>query len=124
MEAAYTKTAQIRDLGGTFEFPLTTEVADGLCELIYRLRRAGMYSRDALQTQFGALKLVSPKRTKASKGTRRSLFWMGLSVCWPNTRLSRVRTSAARGLFVRRSLVHSDSRRVESLQLPRPDVTY
>jgi len=65
MEAAYTKTAQIRDLGGTFEFPLTTEVADGLCELIHRLRHAGMYSRDALQTQFGALKLVC---TEAYKG--------------------------------------------------------
>ena len=104
MEAAYTKTAQIRDLGGTFEFPLTTEVADGLCELIHR-------------------HWCAPKRTKASKRTTRSLFWTVLSVCWPNTRLFRMLTSATIGLFVRRSLVPSDSRRVESLRLPRPDVT-
>jgi hypothetical protein len=65
MEAAYSKTAQIRDLGATFGFPLTTEVADSLCELLHRMRHARMYRRGAVQTHLEALKLVC---TEAFKG--------------------------------------------------------
>ena len=67
MEAAYTKAAEIRDLGATFDFPLTTEVADGLCELIHRLRHAGMYSHDALATHLSALQLVCTEAFKGKK---------------------------------------------------------
>ena len=58
MESAYTMAAQIRDLGATFDFPLTTDVADSLCELIHRFRHAQMYGREALQTHLQALILV------------------------------------------------------------------
>lgn len=79
MEAAYTKTAQIRDLGGTFGFPLTTEVADGLCELIHRLRHARMYGREALQAHFEALKLVctEPYRGKQANDEKPLLDGLG-----------------------------------------------
>jgi len=65
LAAAYSKTAQIRDLGATFGFPLTTEVADSLCELLHRMRHARTYGRGALQTHLEALKLVC---TEAFKG--------------------------------------------------------
>lgn len=64
-EAAYVKAGQIRDLGATFDFPLTTEVADRLCELLHRLKNAELYSADALRTHFGALQLVC---TEAFRG--------------------------------------------------------
>lgn len=64
-EAAYTKSGQIRDLGETFEFPLTTAVADRMCELLHRLRNAELYSADAIQTHLNALQLVC---TEAFRG--------------------------------------------------------
>jgi hypothetical protein len=57
-ETAYRKTSQIRDLGGTFGYPRITEIADSLCELLYRLRQAGLYSRDAIAMHEAALRLV------------------------------------------------------------------
>lgn len=67
MDVAYKKVAQIRDLGATFDYPLTTEVADRFCELLYRLKHAGKYNYDAIQTLLGALQLVC---TEAFQGKR------------------------------------------------------
>lgn len=57
-EAAYYKTAQIRDLGGTFGYQIITDVAHCFCELLYRLKMAGTYSHEAIETHRAALKLV------------------------------------------------------------------
>lgn len=57
-DAAYYKTAQIRDLGGTFGYQIITDVAHCFCELLYRLKMAGIYSADAIETHRAAIKLV------------------------------------------------------------------
>lgn len=57
-DATYRCAGQIRDLGGTFGYPLTTSVGDSLCELIFRLAEAKLYSREALEAHTNALKLV------------------------------------------------------------------
>lgn len=57
-EAAYYKTAQIRDLGGTFGHQIITDVAHCFCELLYRLKMAGTYNQEAIETHRAALKLV------------------------------------------------------------------
>jgi hypothetical protein len=56
--AAYRKASEIRDLGGTFGYQRITDIADSLCELLYRLREAGLYSRDAIAMHEAALRLV------------------------------------------------------------------
>lgn len=56
--AAYRKASEIRDLGGTFGYPRITDIADSLCELLYRLREAGLYSREAIAMHEAALRLV------------------------------------------------------------------
>lgn len=57
-DAAYYKTAQIRDLGGTFGYQIITDVAHCFCELLYRLKMAGIYNPDAIQAHRAAIKLV------------------------------------------------------------------
>ncbi|NQV81647.1 MAG: hypothetical protein HQ495_13910 [Alphaproteobacteria bacterium] len=79
MDAAYSKSAEIRDLGATFGFPLTTEVADRLCELIDRLRHAGTYSYDALATHLGALQLVCTERFRGKQAADEKPLLDGLS---------------------------------------------
>lgn len=64
-DAAYYKAAQIRDLGGTFGYQIITETADSLCELLYRLKTAGRYSRDAIDTHMGAMKMVCAREVEA-----------------------------------------------------------
>jgi hypothetical protein len=78
MEAAYIKAAEIRDLGATFDFPLTTEVADGLCELLHRFRHAGMYGHAALQTHLAALQLVCTEAFKGKKAAEEKPLLDGL----------------------------------------------
>jgi hypothetical protein len=58
LQAAYGQALQIRDLGGTFGATLVTEVADSLCELLYRLHSAGLYSSEAIATHQAVLRLV------------------------------------------------------------------
>jgi|GEM_PF-5707965 len=57
-EAAYHKATHIRDLGGSFGHQIITDAADSLCELLYRLRTAQLYSREAIAAHRAALKLV------------------------------------------------------------------
>ncbi len=57
-EAAYLQAARIRDLGGSFGHDAITQAADSLCELLYRLRAAGLYNQEAISAHRAALKLV------------------------------------------------------------------
>ena len=79
METAYAKSAEIRDLGATFGFPLTTEVADRLCELIHRLRYAGAYNYDALQAHLASLQLVCTEAFKGRQAADEKPLLDGLS---------------------------------------------
>lgn len=63
-DAAYYKSAQIRDLGGTFGYDVITDVANSLCELLYRMRAARRYSRDCIEAHQSALKLVCTKEVE------------------------------------------------------------
>lgn len=58
LQAAYGQAMQIRDLGGTFGAPLVTEAADSLCELLYRLYSAELYSHEAIAMHQSTLRLV------------------------------------------------------------------
>ncbi|MCW0232662.1 MAG: hypothetical protein OJJ21_03595 [Ferrovibrio sp.] len=58
LQQAYGQAMQIRDLGGTFGAALVTEVADSLCELLYRLHAAGLYNAAAIATHQSVLRLV------------------------------------------------------------------
>lgn len=60
-DMAYYKAAQIRDLGGTFDCHIITEIADNLCELLDRLRSAGRRGREAIDTHRAALRMVSTR---------------------------------------------------------------
>lgn len=57
-DAAYYKAAHIRDLGGTFGYQIITDVAHCFCELLYRLKMADTFNRDAIETHSAAMKLV------------------------------------------------------------------
>lgn len=57
--AAYRRASQIRDLGSTFGFPLVTRVADSLCELLHRLRLAGLAGSAAIAAHQSALRLIA-----------------------------------------------------------------
>jgi hypothetical protein len=58
-DAAYLKTAHIRNLGSTFGHEMVTAVADRLCELLYRLIDLGFHHGPAITAIFNALKLVT-----------------------------------------------------------------
>lgn len=57
-EAAYRKALHIRDLGSSFGHAIITEVADSLCELLYRFRMNRIYNHEAVAAHSAALKLV------------------------------------------------------------------
>ncbi|WP_430398907.1 hypothetical protein [Ferrovibrio sp.] len=57
-EAAYRKAVHIRDLGSSFGHAIITEVADSLCELLYRFRMNRIYNPEAVAAHRSALKLV------------------------------------------------------------------
>lgn len=67
LQAAYVQTGHIRDLGGTFGAPLVSETADSLCELLYRLRSAGLYSSEAIAAHLSVLRVVCAGAAKASE---------------------------------------------------------
>lgn len=61
-DAAYLKTAHLRNLGSTFGHEMATAVADRLCELLYRLIDLGFNHGPAIAAVFNALKLVTSKK--------------------------------------------------------------
>jgi hypothetical protein len=75
----YAKAAQIRDLGATFGFELTTEVADRLCELLHRLQHAGIYSALAVRTHLSALQLVCTEMYRGKSARDEAALLGGLS---------------------------------------------
>ena len=77
-DAAYYKAAQIRDLGGTFGYQVITETADSLCELLYRFKAAGRYSREALDTHMGAMKMVCARDVESMSPAMRQMLLEGL----------------------------------------------
>lgn len=77
-DAAYYKAAQIRDLGGTFGYQVITETADSLCELLYRLRSAGRYSREAIETHMEAMKMVCARDVETMPDTMLRTLLQGL----------------------------------------------
>lgn len=79
LDAVYTKASQIRDLGATFDFSLTTEVADRLCELVHRLRNAGIYGAEAVMTHLAALQLVCTESYRGRRAGDEQALLDGLS---------------------------------------------
>ena len=63
LEAIYRKSAQIRDLGTSFDFPLVTAAADSLCELVYRLMENQLYDQRSIDCHVKALNYLKlPKK--------------------------------------------------------------
>ena len=72
--AAYRKASEIRDLGGTFGYPRITDIADSLCELLYRLREARLYSHDAIAMHEAALRLVCTTEAQPPEAATREML--------------------------------------------------
>jgi hypothetical protein len=66
LEQIYNRCRRVRDLGDTFGYALSTQVADRFCEMVYRMRHAGTCQTHEVETCYSALKLVS---TPEFKGT-------------------------------------------------------
>lgn len=75
----YAKAGQIRDLGATFGFELTTEVADCLCELLHRLQHARIYNALAVRTHLSALQLVCTETYRGRSAKDEAALLGGLS---------------------------------------------
>ncbi|MEK9971067.1 MAG: hypothetical protein VW600_18175 [Ferrovibrio sp.] len=78
LQQAYQQAMQIRDLGSTFGAPLVTEVADSLCELLYRLHSSGLYSAEAIATHQSVLRLVCAAGQKQGASTGLAELLAGL----------------------------------------------
>lgn len=66
LEAIYRKSAQIRDLGTSFDFPLVTAAADSLCELVYRLMESDAYDKKSIDCHVKALNYLKHPKTPGS----------------------------------------------------------
>lgn len=67
LDRLYGKTAQIRDLGTSFDFPMITATADSLCELIYRLRENNVYDAKSIDSHFNALHYFKKPEARSDK---------------------------------------------------------
>lgn len=64
--SVYGRVQSIRDTAGTFGRPDITEVADNLCELLFRMGEAEIYRESPLKTHADALRMVC--RSEAMAG--------------------------------------------------------
>lgn len=78
LDGIYSRSKRLRDLGKTFGYHLVTEVADLLCELIYRKQNDGTLVAHEIQTCALAVKLVGAKDFKGTKSEEAGSLLDGL----------------------------------------------
>lgn len=72
---AYHRCRRIRDLAGTFGYRIVTDVADRLCELLYRIQAADTLSVEAVDLCYaGLVKVSSPDGEAMSDDDKRALL--------------------------------------------------
>lgn len=78
LDGVYVRAKRLRDLGKTFGYHLVTEVADLLCELVYRKQNDGTLVAHEIETCALAVKLVGARDFQGTKSEQASSLLDGL----------------------------------------------